>query len=69
MNHDDHESIGQALNSVLMVLDIIAGRALQAETCDEVAAEEITLGQVSSRVQLILSFIDARRPSKIRVVQ
>jgi hypothetical protein len=59
----ERESIGQALNYVLSVLDIVAGLALKPEDYDEVAAEQVRLGQIISRAQLILSFIDTRRPT------
>lgn len=65
----DREPISDALEHVLDVLNIIAAMALIAETYDEVAAEERALGAVISRAQLILSFIDTHRPSRIRVVQ
>jgi hypothetical protein len=63
------EPVGQAVNSIIAALDEIAAMALRPETYDEVAAEERSLGAISSRAQLILSFIDARRSSKIRVVK
>lgn len=65
----EREPVGQVLNSVINVLDELATMALRPETYDEVAAEERSLGAISSRAQLILSFIDARRSSKIRVVK
>ena len=43
--------------------------ALQAENYDEVAAEEIGLGQIISRAQLVLSFLDAQQPRHVRLVQ
>jgi hypothetical protein len=66
MKTPDSEPVGQMLNSILNTLDVIAGMALRSETADEVAAEEVRLGQVISRAQLILSF--TRRPSR-RVIQ
>ena len=63
----DREPVGQAVNSILMALDIIAGMALKADTYDEVAAEEIALGQIISRAELILSFLDTRKPSKLKM--
>ena len=64
----DREPLGQALNSVIDILDVAIDMALTTGY-DEVAAEEIRLGQIISRAQLVLSFIDIRRPSKFRVVQ
>jgi hypothetical protein len=65
------EPVGQAVNAIICILDELAAMALRPETYDEVAAEERALGAVSSRAQLILSFIDARRKSapKLRVVK
>ena len=60
------EPAAQAVNSILNVLDELAAMALRPETYDEVAAEERALGAISSRAQLILSFIDARRSSRHR---
>lgn len=59
------EPVGQALNYVLDVLDITAEMALEPEHYDEVAAEEVRLGQIISRAQLVLSFIKAQRPVKV----
>jgi hypothetical protein len=71
---NDHEPVAQALNSILLVLDMIAAAALDSEDYAEVAAEEVALGQILSRTQLILSFIDAgqpdaRQPPHLRVVK
>jgi hypothetical protein len=65
----DREPVAQVVNSVIRVLDELDAMALRPETYDEVAAEERALGAISSRAQLILSFIDARRSSKIRVIK
>ena len=64
----DREPIGQALNSVIDVLDVAVDMAL-TDDYDEVAAEEVRLGQIISRAQLVLSFIDIRKPSKFKVVK
>jgi hypothetical protein len=67
----DREPVGQAVNYILSALDIIAAMALKPADYDEVAAEEKKLAQIKSRVDLILSFIDARRPQKpgLRIVK
>ena len=64
----DREPMGQALNSVIDVLDVAIDMALTTGY-DEIAAEEVRLGQIISRAQLVLSFIDVRKPSKFKVVQ
>lgn len=58
----NREPVGQALNYALQMLDIVAAMALRPETAAEVAAEEIALGQIISRAQLVLSFIDVSKP-------
>jgi hypothetical protein len=65
----DDERVAEGLDHILTALDIIAGMALKPEDYDEVAAEQVRLGQVISRVQLILSFIDARNPRTVRRMQ
>jgi hypothetical protein len=65
---NDDESIAAALDHVLVALDIMASMALDEDRYQDVAAEEIRIGQVISRAQLILSFIDAREP-EMRAVQ
>jgi hypothetical protein len=59
----DDESVAQGINYILSALDIIAAMALKPEGYDEIVVEEIRLGQIISRTQLILSFIEARRPA------
>jgi hypothetical protein len=58
----NREPVGQALNYALQMLDIVAAMALREETAAEVAAEQIALGQIISRAQLVLSFIDVSKP-------
>lgn len=64
----DREPVAQGLNYILSALDIIAAMALDPNKYDEIAAEEITLGRIISRAQLILSFIETRKPlpNKVR---
>jgi len=57
------ESVAEALNQILSALDIVAAMALQSDNYDEVAAEQIRLGQIISRAQLILLFIEAGEPA------
>jgi hypothetical protein len=62
----DREPVAQTLNSMLTTLDDIAGMALN-ENYDEVAAEQVRLGQIISRAQLILAFIESKHsiPDKV----
>ena len=59
--------IADAVEHILSALDIIAAEALDPDTHAEVAAEELALGQIKSRAELILSFIDARKPAKTKI--
>jgi hypothetical protein len=66
----DREPVGMALASIVRALDDVAGMAREPSTYKEVAAEEIALGQILSRTQLILSFIDSHNEApKIRAVK
>ena len=68
MNHK-REPVGQAVNSMLTTLDELAKRSLDPLTVGEVAAEQVRLGQIISRAQLILSFIDTTKPRKLWIVR
>jgi hypothetical protein len=72
MKHD-REPVGQAVNSIIQALDIIACMALVNDTYDEVAAEKETLKWVIRRTNLILRLIKSRQDepinAKIRLVQ
>lgn len=61
----DREPVGQMLNSILTTLDDIS--VMASTRTSEVAAEEVRLGQILSRTQLILSFIEAKRPRPNKV--
>src|SRR6187431_2410483 len=50
----DREPVSHAIASIIDVLDCIAEMALQAENYDEVAAQEVGLGRIISRAQLVL---------------
>lgn len=69
MTNPDDERVAEGLDHILTALDIIAGMAIDPDKYDEVAAEQVRLGQVISRAQLILSFIDARKPGIVRRMQ
>ena len=62
----DREPVGQAVNAIISALDVIAKMALDQKDYAEVAAEEAALMRVISRVQIILSFIDSRKPHRLR---
>jgi hypothetical protein len=64
----EREPVSHAIAIIIDALDCIAEMALQAENYDEVAAEEIGLGQIISRAQLVLRFLDAQQPRHVRLV-
>ena len=43
--------------------------ATNAETVDLIEREKIAIGQILTRAQLVASFLMARQPSKLRIVQ
>ena len=55
---------GNALKSMLDTLDEIAAKARDPAMRAEIAAQEVRLGQIVSRAQLILSFLDTYKPRK-----
>jgi hypothetical protein len=63
----DHEPVGQMLNSVLTTLDDIVVMVLRPEDYDEIAAEKVRIGQIISRAQLILTFIEGKQSIPKRV--
>jgi hypothetical protein len=65
----EREPVSHAIASIIDALDVIAEMALQAENYDEVAAEEVGLGQIISRARLVLRFLDAQQPRHVRLVQ
>jgi hypothetical protein len=52
----------EGLNLILNGIDVLAEMALNPDMADDIAACEIKLRQLISRTQLILHFIEARRP-------
>jgi hypothetical protein len=64
MNRD---SVAHTLKSMLDTLDEIAAKARDPAIRAEIASQEVRLGQIISRAQLILSFVDAHKPSETRV--
>jgi hypothetical protein len=58
------ENMRHSLNSMLSTLDEIAAKARDPAMRAEIAAQEVRLGQIISRAQLILSFLDTYKPRK-----
>lgn len=64
----DEEPVPQAINNILDVLDCFMAKANSPATVKEIEAEAIGIGQIQSRAQLILSFIEARKAPKFKVI-
>jgi hypothetical protein len=55
-------TLPETLDTILKALDVIAAMALDPSRRDRVVAHEMKLGQIKSRVELILAWIDIERP-------
>ncbi len=64
----EEEPMGQSINSILTLLDTYMAMANDPGSAHLIAKEAIGIGQILSRAQLILSFLDARKPPKFTVV-
>ena len=58
------ERVAKSLSSMLSTLDEIAAKARDPAMRAEIAAQEVRLGQIISRAQLVLSFLDTYKPRK-----
>ena len=58
------ERVAKSLSSMLSTLDEIAAQARDPAMRAEIAAQEVRLGQIISRAQLVLSFLDTYKPGK-----
>lgn len=58
---EDH--MARRVNSIISDLDEICAMAANPETVDLVEGEQIAMGQINTRIQLILSFLAARKPA------
>ena len=66
----DREPIGQAVNSIISVLDVIVRMAVTPPTYDEVAAEEEALWVIKGRAEWLLSYIaEKQKAPHIRIVK
>jgi hypothetical protein len=69
----DREPVGQAINYIISVLEIIIEMANDPATYDEVAAEEVALWRAKCRIELLASEIRRKKDepinAKIRLVQ
>jgi hypothetical protein len=65
----DEEPVAQSVNSIISQLDHLMARAVNPSTVHEIAAEAIGIGQIRSRAELILSFLEARKTPNLKVVK
>jgi len=63
------EQMERRVDWLIRELDELCAMASNAETVDLVEDQKIAIGQMQTRVQLILSFLLARHPGKLRIVQ
>jgi peptide deformylase len=66
---DESEPVAQSVNSIITALDELMAKAVNSETVGQIAAERIGIGQIRLRAELILSFLDARKPQGLRVIK
>ena len=65
---DPAVAIPARVNSILLELDELMSAATKPNTQDLIAGERIGFGQMKTRIDLILSFIEARNPQVLRIV-
>jgi len=68
--NNDSDSVAGCVDHILMALNMIADMAQNdPKRREEIAVEEIGLCQIISRAELILDFIDAKRPTRLTIQQ
>lgn len=66
---DDAETqIERRCDYIIRELDEFCRMATNGETVDLIDGQSFAFGQMQTRVQLILSFLEARKPNKFRVI-
>jgi hypothetical protein len=63
------EQMERRVDFIIRELDEIVGMANNSETVDLVENESIGIGQIRFRAELALSFLDARKSPKFKVVR
>lgn len=63
------EQVEHRVDFLIRELDEFCAMASNAETAGLIDAERMAFGQMQTRVQLILSFLIARQPSKFRIIK
>ena len=64
----EFEQLEQRADFILRELDEFCALATRPETVDLIESQKIIVGQIQTRAQLILSFLAARHPAKLKVV-
>lgn len=63
------EQVERKCDWIIRELDELCALANNAETIDLVETESLSIGQMNTRVQLVLSFLAARKVPKLKMVQ
>lgn len=61
------DKLARKINSVISDLDDLCAMASNPDTAGLVEAEQISMGQINTRIQLILSFLMARKPAPTHI--
>lgn len=61
--------IERRVDFIIRELDEFCRLATNRETADLIEGQSFGLGQVQTRVQLLLSFVAARKPTQFRIVR
>lgn len=59
----------QAIECAIAIMDDLIARSNNAATVEQIAAHEKGIGTLLNRAQLLASFLEARKPAKLRVVK
>ena len=70
MDHEPtaEEQLEQRADFILRELDEFCALATRPETVELIESQKIIVGQIQTRAQLILSFLAARQPAKLRMI-
>lgn len=60
--------IERRIDFLIRELDELCAMAACPETADLIDAEKIAIGQMQTRIQLVLSFLAARHPPRLKVI-
>lgn len=63
------QQIEERIDRMITELDELCCMASNKETVDLVEGQSIALGQLQTRIQLVLSFLAARKPISFRIVR